>query len=329
MSTAPQSLTQRQIMPVRIIKREDKGNCTRGDSNYIRARYLEKLRVVPRYYPRHTSQVSSMAAADDDQSSMAESYDHCASLSSSVSSCQSSVVPPPPRPSLLSSSSLSSSRSLPSPSCLRHKRSVLHTTPAKRERVSFNQDVRLYRIKSHQDYSDEEWNNMWVDPDALDYAKDRNSYEYQADGADWQNATEEDAFMELPRADGTTRTGASELVHPATWVAYKQASVAATATGTVSNNKGRINFAALLSMAQQQRRSSSRRGRRSSWSPRPTQQRKKSLSFWLLDLAIDSVQKGKNQAAKSASNRASAVNNMSRWQQQQSQQQTPVRMGFP
>lgn len=170
---------------------------------------------------------------------------------------------------------------------------------------------------------------MWVDPDELNYAKDRNAYEYQADGADWQTATEEDDFLELPRSDS-----ARELVHPATWVAYKQASVAATATGTISNAtaKGRIDFVALLNMAQQQqlqqqRRPPSRRGRRPSWSPRP---QKKSLSFWLLDLAIESVQKGKDQAFKSASNRHSAVTNMSRWQQQQQvQQQAQVRMGFP
>ena len=322
MSSAPPSLSRRQIMPVRIIKRADRRDLTRGDNNYIRARYLEKLRVAPvHHYPRQASPQGPLTNHSHD--------DHLLSLSSSVSSCASSmsIAPPPPpppsRPPLLSSS-VSSSRSLPSPSCFIHKRSVLHTTPAKRERVSFDGKVRLYRIKSHRDYSDEEWNSTWVDPDELGYAKDRNSFEYQSDGAEWQTATEEDDFMEIPSPDGS----GTELVHPATWVAYKQASVAATATGTApKTQQGRIDFAALTLLVQQEQmrdqlRATSRRRRRSSWSPRPTYERKKSLSSWLLDLAIESVA-----AAKSASNKRGAANNQNRWQQQV--QQAQIRMGFP
>jgi hypothetical protein len=38
---------------------------------------------------------------------------------------------------------------------------------------------------------------MWVDGDSLGYTKDRkNAFEFQADGADWQYATEEDTFLE-------------------------------------------------------------------------------------------------------------------------------------
>lgn len=115
---------------------------------------------------------------------------------------------------------------------------------------------------------------MWNNGESLDYAKDRCAYEFQAEGADWQNATEEADFMEGP--DG-------ELMHPATWFAYRHHWEAQGA-----EVDGQINFAALSA------KSRPRRNRRSSWSPRPTQERKK--SFWLLDLAIQSVQKGKEQS---------------------------------
>ena len=261
---------RRQIMPVRIVKRKEDQS-----TDVIRSNYYQKLGVFPSLPTRAKPSTQLV----DDQSITSSSSSSSVSFSPSLSSSLDSSYSCDSRPPLVASSSCSSfasSRSLSSPSCLRHKRSVLHTTPAKHARISFHPEVKLYRIKSHEDYSDQEWNNMWVDGETLDYAKDRNAFEFQADDADWQNATEEDAFMEGP--DG-------ELVHPATWVAYRHQW---EQTGSCA---GKINFAALLAA---QQRPNSRRGRRSSWSPRPTQQRKK--SFWLLDLAIQSVQKGKDQA---------------------------------
>lgn len=110
---------------------------------------------------------------------------------------------------------------------------------------------------------------MWIDQGTLDYEKDRNSFEFQCDGGDWRNATEENGFQQA--ADGS-------MVHPATWLAYrhhweKHGSAAAVA----------VNFRALLGQA--------RASKESSWSPRPVKQRK---TFWLFDLAMESVQKGKN-----------------------------------
>lgn len=155
----------------------------------------------------------------------------------------------------------------PSPPCLRHKRSVLHTTPAKERRVSWNQNVRLYRIPSHVDYSDEEWDGMWVDGGTLDYEKDRNTFEFTADGADWQNVTEEDDFQEAP--DGA-------LVHPATWLAYRHHW---ERHGSASPRA--VDFRSLLRQIPAQVRS---------FSPRPIKRK----TFWLFDLAIESVQKGKS-----------------------------------
>ncbi|CAB9518035.1 expressed unknown protein [Seminavis robusta] len=178
-----------------------------------------------------------------------------------LSSCTSSSSKSPVRLLHRQSSSVLSTRS--SPPCLRHKRSVLHTTPAKDQRVSFHPEVKLYRIKHHEDYSDEEWDNMWVDADTLDYEKDRNSFEFHADGSDWRNATEEEHFQ-----DG----GDGSLIHPATWVAYRHQW---EKHGSLNEP---VDFKALLRPARR-------------WSPRPVKQRK---TFWLFDLAMESVQKGKN-----------------------------------
>ena len=167
------------------------------------------------------------------------------------------------RPALLAARRPASA--LRSPPCLRHKRSVLHTTPAREQRVSWNQNVKLYRIPSHESYTDEEWCNMWIDGDTLEYEKDRNTFEFTTDGADWRNATEEEDFQEAP--DGS-------LVHPATAAAFR----------THWNKNGMaaplaVNFRSLL-------RQLPPRG----WSPRPRQRK----TFWLLELAMESVAKGKN-----------------------------------
>jgi hypothetical protein len=164
---------------------------------------------------------------------------------------------------------ISISSSHQSPPCLRHKRSVLHTTPAKRQRVTFHPEVRLYRIKHHQDYSDDEWNNMWVDADTRDYEKDRNVFEFQADGAAWRSAREEEDFQKAP--DGS-------LHHPATWRVLRQHW---EQFGKLDSKRA-VNFKALLN-----RHAPSWR-----WSPRPNQRK----SFWLFELAMESVEKGKNAA---------------------------------
>lgn len=152
-----------------------------------------------------------------------------------------------------------------SPPCLRRKRSVLHTTPARDQRVSFHPEVRLYRIKHHEDYSDEEWNNCWVDSVTLDYEKDRNTFEFSADGADWENATEEENFMTAP--DGS-------LIHPASWFAYREHWEKNGPAAPLP-----VDFRALLEQPLSRR-----------WSPPPVTQRK---TFWLFELAMESVQKGK------------------------------------
>jgi hypothetical protein len=175
-----------------------------------------------------------------------------------------------------------------SPSCLRHKRSVLHTTPAKRQGVTFHPEVRLYRIKHHQDYPDDEWNNMWVDADTRDYEKDRNVFEFQADGGAWRSAREEDEFQQA--ADGS-------LLHPATWTVLRQH----------GNSERAVNFKALLNQ----------QGRR--WSPRPKQRK----TFWLFELAMESVEKGKNAALSRHPDHAAAA---ARHKQQQSRSELkPIR----
>lgn len=107
---------------------------------------------------------------------------------------------------------------------------------------------------------------MWVGDATLEYEKDRNTFEFNADGADWQNATEEEDFQEAP--DGT-------LVHPATWFAYRHHWETNGPAAPLA-----VDFRALMYRPPPRR-----------WSPTPSKQRK---SFWLFELAMESVQKGKH-----------------------------------
>jgi len=199
------------------------------------------------------------------------------SSSASSSSCNSRALPL----TTSSSSSDSTPRSSPCiPPCLRTKRSLLYTTPTKTSRVLFQTEVRVYRIPSHRDYTYEEWNNMWIDGHDLNYAKQRSIFEFQADNADWRNATEDEFFMEGPD---------DELIHPATWIAYRQQW---ERKGTCAGD--RLDFASLPGRHGRRSRHHHHR-RQTSWSPRPEQPK---FLGGLLDLAMQTLRRGKDQDNK-------------------------------
>ena len=162
-----------------------------------------------------------------------------------------------------------------SPTCLRNTRSVMHATPVKHQRVSFHPEVLLYRIKHHRDYPDDEWHSMWVDAEEFAREKHRNMLEFRADGGVWCLAKEEDEFHKAP--DGS-------LHHPATWNFYhrqRRPQPWAQEYGRVFTSETRLRNEAQPSPLLPWR-----------WSPRPKQHK----SFWLLDLAMESIQNGKSAA---------------------------------
>ena len=81
--------------------------------------------------------------------------------------------------------------------------------PERNLKVTFNTEVLVKEIPSHQDYCDELKDVIWNSTKAINMSAARNKFEFVADGGDWRTASEEDTFAYLP---------SGELVHPATWM---------------------------------------------------------------------------------------------------------------
>jgi len=75
--------------------------------------------------------------------------------------------------------------------------------------VSFDDSVTVRPIPRHDAYSSEEKHLLWADPYEIYENATRNSIEFAADNFDWQQASEEEDFVE-------TETG--DLVHPIHYV---------------------------------------------------------------------------------------------------------------
>lgn len=82
------------------------------------------------------------------------------------------------------------------------RRPKLHTTPAKpivviterQAKVRFESEVDIYEIPSHNDYSKEEKQEIWMPRYELKRLILKNHAEYAYEGRDWRNAPEEDDF---------------------------------------------------------------------------------------------------------------------------------------
>lgn len=76
--------------------------------------------------------------------------------------------------------------------------------------VQFHSSVAVIHIPSHRDLSKEDRRSIWNSMRVLDQNAKRNVLEFIHDGWNWEQATEESAFV-------PTRKG--KLLHPATWKA--------------------------------------------------------------------------------------------------------------
>lgn len=83
-----------------------------------------------------------------------------------------------------------------------------HLSPSSPPRVQFLMSVAVKEIPSHRDYDKVDRRNLWNSKHVLEQNRQRNAFEFWADGMDWRNATEEEDMI---------RTRRGRLVHPATW----------------------------------------------------------------------------------------------------------------
>ena len=139
--------------------------------------------------------------------------------------------------------------------------------------------MRLYHIRHHRDYTDDEWNSVWVDAVTLAREKTRNALEFRADGAVWSLAREEDEFYKAP--DGS-------LHHPATWSTNRhqyedQENGGLEYEWDTDSQPFVLNERLPLLLSPFH------------CNPRRKQQQQRK-PFWLLELAWDSIQNGKNAA---------------------------------
>ena len=76
----------------------------------------------------------------------------------------------------------------------------------RRRRVQFDDCDVVIKIPHFRDYSDEERDQIWIAPDALDESIERCTIEFAYEGHNWRNAIEESQFY---------RCGNGKLFHPA------------------------------------------------------------------------------------------------------------------
>jgi hypothetical protein len=113
------------------------------------------------------------------------------------------------RPQACSTTGMDATASAAEPSrrsCLRKQTSVLHKKRARN--VSFRDSVKVRTIPSHREFDQTTWDSMWITSEVAHMERQRNRFEFWADGGDWRTAVEEDAMV--PGLDG-------RLFHPATY----------------------------------------------------------------------------------------------------------------